>query len=73
MSLMIWQGVSPVFAEAVEDLLRERVIELHVCDPIVYAADGSDWPDSPLAERIQKFRAIHWLPVVARAYGSAAA
>jgi hypothetical protein len=62
-SLVLWEGVSVEFAEAVEQLLRDNEIAMTVCDPMVYMMDRN-WPtDLPVAKKIKKYPKAHWLPV----------
>ena len=63
-SLVIWEGVSHEFAEAVEQLLAEGAIVLKPCSPMVYVADRLTLGGLPVADRVRKYAEPHWLPVV---------
>jgi hypothetical protein len=62
-SLVLWQGVSVEFAQAIEQLLRDNEIVLTPCETMVYYADRGPIPALPVAKGIKKYSQTHWLPV----------
>src|ERR1035438_8887345 len=62
-SLLLWPGVSPEFAAAVAELLRNNEIVAKPCSIMVYVADRGPLPDYPIATKIQKHPEIYWFPV----------
>ena len=62
-SLLLWPGVSPEFAAAVAELLRNNEIVAKLCSIMVYVADRGPLPDYPVSTKIKEYPEIHWLPV----------
>lgn len=62
-SLVIWDGVSQEFAEAIESLLADRVIVLKPCSTMVYMADRQILDGYPVAKHVRRYTKPHWLPV----------
>ena len=62
-SLIIWEGISVEFSEAIEQLLCDGEIAMTPCDPMVYFMDRGPIPKLPVAKKIKEYPKAHWLPV----------
>jgi hypothetical protein len=70
-NLVIWRGLSPEAIKELEALENSEVIRFSRTDADRYALDGFV-PTLPVAQRISKYRAPHWLPVMISLWDKAA-
>lgn len=62
-NLVLWQGLSQEAIDVLEALEDDEVIRFARTDADRYAEDGFT-PKLPVAQRVSKHRAPHWLPVL---------
>ena len=62
-NLVIWHGLSPEAMDELQDLEESEVIRFSRTDAERYAQDGFT-STLPVAQRVSKYRAPHWLPVL---------
>jgi hypothetical protein len=64
-NILFWAGVSEEFADAMDQLRTERLIEYTLTSPLVYLVDGRTLA-LPLAKRAHAYKSPHWLPMCVR-------
>lgn len=60
--LIYFAGVSELFIDSIEDLLRRKVVVLWVVDPFCLFHDGCPIPSLPFAKRERRYKRWHFLP-----------
>ncbi|HUW95039.1 MAG TPA: hypothetical protein VMW58_04575 [Anaerolineae bacterium] len=61
-AIILWPNVSQDFADAFDDLIDSRSIEMRPTSFLVYLVDGKTL-SLPLARGNYKYRKLHWLPI----------
>jgi hypothetical protein len=62
LNLFVWRGLSSVAVQSIMDLIEYGEIRLIPCKLVVYMADGREYPKEPVADTIQHYAELHWLP-----------
>lgn len=62
-NLVIWTGLDSDFVDAIFKLLVKKKMYALPTDPLVVRMDGA-WLNFPVAEAIQDYNSLTWLPVV---------
>lgn len=62
-SLIIWEGVSREFANAIEALLREQAVTCRPTTMVVHLLAEGQILHYPIAKRVRKYVEPHWMPV----------
>ena len=69
-SLILWEGMSQQFVDALQALLREGSIELQRVTAtelaLIHSFSRDSLPGWPVAERIKNYKTPHWLPAIIR-------
>lgn len=61
-NLILWSGLSLEASIAIDELVKERAININAASALVYMIDGI-MPNLPIAKRVQAYKKPHWLPV----------
>lgn len=67
-NVILWGGMSTVFAETIDTLLRKKRVHIHPAQYLTYFIDGGTM-DMPIAKRIpagSDYKTPHWLPICLR-------
>lgn len=68
-NLILWPDISKQAAHAIDELIREKQIQLASAHYLTYMADGMI-PKLPFAKNINyKYKTPHWLPVIFKRTG----
>jgi len=62
-AMEMWPGVTKAAAEAMDDLLRERRIEMSPCEALVYMIDGKAMTIPQVGRKLRQYKSPRWLPV----------
>src|SRR5687768_8956409 len=67
-NLIVWEGMSQVFVETIESLMRDSSITLrpvsHMTIIHVHAFGQHPTLDYPVANRVQNYPKLHWIPAL---------
>jgi hypothetical protein len=61
-TLVLWTNLAVPLAEAIAELLNEKLIFVHPAGETTYLADGA-FIDLPRAKSLKKYQDDHWYPV----------
>ncbi len=61
-NIIIWSGVSQEAADAFNDLIGSKAIEMRPTQFLTYLVDGRTLT-LPLAKQLRHYKSPHWLPV----------
>jgi hypothetical protein len=61
-TLVLWTNLAVPLAEAIAELIEQRLVHLHPASELTYLADGS-LPKLPVAKAIERYEDDHWYPV----------
>lgn len=61
-TLVLWTNLAVPLAEAIAELLSEKLIFIHPASEITYLADGA-FIDLPRAKSLKQYQDDHWYPV----------
>ena len=64
-NLILWTGMSSLFADAMNLLQKNKAIHPHISGYLTYLVDGII-PNLPIAKRNISYKRPHWVPVVFR-------
>lgn len=64
--LIMWEGVTQDFCEALNHLLEAKKIEWETCSPLLYLLDGGSM-NLPIANSFRDYKKERWFPVVIKA------
>ncbi len=62
-NLVLWDGMSLEFSEAISSLILSGEIEANSTSPFFYVIDGG-MLNIPVAKSIREYKDPHWLPTV---------
>lgn len=62
-NIILWSGISLEMIEAIDSLIKEKLIDIYPTTPLVYMADGAVL-SLPIAKSMRKYKKPHWAPVV---------
>ena len=62
-TVLLWAGVTKAAADAMDDLLRERRIEMSPCEALVYMIDGKAMTIPQVGRKLRQYKSPRWLPV----------
>lgn len=62
-NIFFWVGMTPEACDAISDLLRDGLIKMKPCDPIIYMFDGQSLT-MPVARQFRAYKSPRWQPVL---------
>ena len=69
-NIFFWVGMTPEACSAISELLRDGLIKMKPCQPIIYAFDG-ELLQMPVARQLRSYKEPRWQPVVFNLCGGA--
>ena len=61
-NIFLWFGMSPGAIDAIDDLVRRKVVDLVPASELVYMCDGA-MPNVPIAKQARNYKKPRWMPV----------
>lgn len=61
-NIVFWANISDVAVDALNELLRDKQIDLTPCNPLIYMVDGV-MLTYPVAKKAMAYKSPHWCPI----------
>lgn len=62
-NIFFWVGMTPEACAAISELLRDGLIKMKPCEPIIYMFDGQSLT-MPVARQLRTYKSPRWQPVL---------
>ena len=62
-NIFFWVGMTPEACAAISELLRDGLIKMKPCGPIIYMFDGQSLT-MPVARQLRTYKSPRWQPVL---------